>query len=421
MFELNIMAWEAKPLIEKLRSLETEEEKKRFYKEVLNNSYEYNYIMNFFFSEGGLVDYFINRYVDMVIKDETQFFDQAWKNIEYCIYSYDGVSSFYLLVKTTLARLLGKLKNEAAKVDENNPFIEVIDEFEYTGYEIEDDIVSDYSVEDTIKILIKDFRQKDKAEFILKKMIDGYKSSDIAKMMSKVYGGSMATHEQFISRLKKKCEKKMLELFHHAVNKDAHEYKFYDEQARKENMLRKKKHAEFMKPTPVKVEVWDKENIKEYLSAICVKHNAKKKNGAPYDPKWEKCKTITKVEFGNKCFCCGHEAKDNHIHHAWGKKRYPELQYEQANLFLLCKNCHSPASEKEYSLHKQPGLTVFDDITGYKFLEWYKWMHYLQQKGVVDFKYITPEKIAYAERKIKAAEKKLLGRCLDKPPSSTDI
>lgn len=414
-FELNVMAWKVKPLVEELKALGSDEEKKVFRKEVLNNSYEYNYIMNYFLGGNSIVDD-ITRDLPYSIKDDTQFFDQAWKHIEHCIARYNGTNSFYSFVVSDLKRLLKKIIKEAAYTEEIH--IEDLAEDEAPVYEFDELIVDEVSIGDFIEDIAGKFRQKDKAKFVLTKFVDGFKASDIARLMVNVYGGKVTSHEQYISRLKNKC----LELLKNITiittpEPKRRDRKFFDAKKWEENRARWNLIARQEKGSPVKIEKWSKEEVEEYLlETYGANHKTKKKKGV-YDPKWEKCKENTRIEFGNRCFCCGKEGTAHHTHHAWGRKRYPKLRYVQSNLFLLCKDCHSPFSKKGYALHSQAGLKPNEDITGHKFLEWYKWMYYLQQNGVVDFKYITPDMIAYAERKINDAEK-ILNECC---PDNTNL
>jgi hypothetical protein len=50
-------------------------------------------------------------------------------------------------------------------------------------------------------------------------------------------------------------------------------------------------------------------------------------------------------ERGNKCECCGIESNETEVHHRLEKYIYPIFAFEPDNVIVLCKECHSLATQ----------------------------------------------------------------------------
>ena len=48
-----------------------------------------------------------------------------------------------------------------------------------------------------------------------------------------------------------------------------------------------------------------------------------------------------------KCICCGVEKRKMEIHHIWSRNTHPHLIYNEFNVVIMCKSCHS-LFHKEY-------------------------------------------------------------------------
>ena len=57
---------------------------------------------------------------------------------------------------------------------------------------------------------------------------------------------------------------------------------------------------------------------------------------------WEKAKKECFEHYGRRCYLCGAENCELHIHH-WEETRSqnPARKYDQTNLVPLCKHCHN--------------------------------------------------------------------------------
>lgn len=276
--------------------------------EDFHNSYEYYLLMHPYFGHRGwtpdgeerrnLVEY-VTEHIWYQLPDETCFSDQLWKNLEYAISTYDGRTDFANHAWITAKRLKQKQLNDTKQeggggekpkqvihltsMDEDGELKE-IDQVD--DRDLLEQVESDSDVQILIEEIAVKFRQKEKAKFVLIKLIEGNKQSDIARMMVEEFGGKETTHAQFCSRLIKRVQNILKDKVQfntsyvpkpignsqkareqkrkYQEHRKKYVKKFYNKEAHMRNMERKRKYAEFINQ-PMKTYWWTKEQIEEHF------------------------------------------------------------------------------------------------------------------------------------------------------------
>lgn len=236
------------------------------------------------------------------LHDETVFTDQLWKNIEYAINTYDGRVDFASHAWITAKRLKQKQINDTKKTQKDGEempkklqvthmtYVDENGEVKEIDQEDDRDTLGQVEGEVDVQILIEKitdkFRQKEKAKFVLMKLVEGQKQSDIARMMVEEFGGKETTHAQFCSRLIKRVQnilkdkvqfntsyvpkpignspKAQEQKRKYQEHRKKYIKKFYNKEAHMRNMERKRKYAEFINQ-PMKTYWWTKEQIEEHF------------------------------------------------------------------------------------------------------------------------------------------------------------
>lgn len=236
------------------------------------------------------------------LHDETVFTDQLWKNLEYAISTYDGRVDFAGHAWITAKRLKQKQINDTKKTEKEGKekpkklkvvhmtYVDENGEVKEIDQEDDRDMLGQVEGEVDVQILIEEitdkFRQKEKAKFVLMKLVEGQKQSDIARLMVEEFGGKETSHAQFCSRLLKRLQDMFVKKFKlnttyvfkpegnskkaqeqrkkYQEHRKKYAQKFYDKEAHQRNLERKRKYAEFISQQ-MKTYWWSKEQIEEYF------------------------------------------------------------------------------------------------------------------------------------------------------------
>src|SRR5690606_17023282 len=276
--------------------------------EDFRSTYEYYLLMHPYFGHRGwtpdgeerrnLVEY-VTEHIWYQLPDETCFSDQLWKNLEYAISTYDGRTDFANHAWITAKRLKQKQLNDTKQeggggekpkqvihltsMDEDGELKE-IDQVD--DRDLLEQVESDSDVQILIEEIAVKFRQKEKAKFVMMKLVEGQKQSDIARLMVEEFGGKETSHAQFCSRLIKRVQnilkdkvqfntsyvpkpignspKAQEQKRKYQEHRKKYVKKFYNKEAHMRNMERKRKYAEFINQ-PMKTYWWTKEQIEEHF------------------------------------------------------------------------------------------------------------------------------------------------------------
>lgn len=276
--------------------------------EDFRSTYEYYLLMHPYFGHRGwtpdgeerrnLVEY-VTEHIWHQLPDETCFSDQLWKNLEYAISTYDGRTDFanhaWITAKRLKQKQLNDTKQEGGGGEKPKQVIHLTSmdedgELKEIDQVDDKDLLEQVESESDVQILIEEiavkFRQKEKAKFVLMKLIEGNKQSDIARLMVEEFGGKETTHAQFCSRLIKRVQnilkdkvqfntsyvpkpignsqKAREQKSKYQEHRKKYVQKFYNKEAHMRNMERKRKYAEFINQ-PMKTYWWTKEQIEEYF------------------------------------------------------------------------------------------------------------------------------------------------------------
>ena len=71
---------------------------------------------------------------------------------------------------------------------------------------------------------------------------------------------------------------------------------------------------------------------------------------------WNKARNACFAIYGRRCFLCGQQYGELHIHHyMFTRTQEPALKYDQSNLIPLCAKCHNHngADKRFYELKEQ--------------------------------------------------------------------
>lgn len=279
--------------------------------EDFRNSYEYYLLMHPYFGHRGWdndgnertnLAEAVTENIWYQLPDETVFTDQLWKNLEYAISTYDGRIDFAGHAWITAKRLKQKQINDTKKTEKEGKekpkklqvthmtYVDENGEVKEIDQEDDKDLLGQVEGEVDLQILIEEiaanFRQKEKAKFVLMKLAEGQKQSDISRMMVEEFGGKETSHAQFCSRLLKRVQEMLGRKFKfnttyvfkpegnskkaqeqrkkYQEHRKKYAQKFYDKEAHQRNLERKRKYAEFINQ-PMKTYYWNKEQIEEYF------------------------------------------------------------------------------------------------------------------------------------------------------------
>lgn len=276
--------------------------------EDFRSTYEYYLLMHPYFGHRGwtpdgeerrnLVEY-VTEHIWYQLPDETCFSDQLWKNLEYAISTYDGRTDFanhaWITAKRLKQKQLNDTKQEGGGGEKPKQVIHLTSmdedgELKEIDQVDDRDLLEQVESESDVQILIEEiavkFRQKEKAKFVLIKLIEGNRQSDIARMMVEEFGGKETTHAQFCSRLIKRVQNILKDKVQfntsyvpkpignsqkareqkrkYQEHRKKYVKKFYNKEAHMRNMERKRKYAEFINQ-PMKTYWWTKEQIEEHF------------------------------------------------------------------------------------------------------------------------------------------------------------
>jgi len=65
----------------------------------------------------------------------------------------------------------------------------------------------------------------------------------------------------------------------------------------------------------------------------------KESNSFYTSTKWKKLRKEI-LQKSDECYIC-HSSLNSHVHHILNRKEYPSKSYDESNLIVLCRSCHT--------------------------------------------------------------------------------